>query len=538
MRIRSAQISILSHARTSAMRLIAGLCLCAFLVPMAGHATEPVLPPPNPHALDGAPDVPMERFAVSLTASEALVAMENGWLTSAEYVDILIERIEAHPEINAFIHLDAEGARVAAAEADTMRAAGNSMGALHGLPIILKDSINTAEMPTTAGTPSLDGFQSVNNAPVVQALVDAGAIILGKTNLHELSAGFTTNNFHTDATRNPYDFDRIPGGSSGGNSAALAARFAPLAIGEDTGGSVRVPSALTGTLGFRPTSGRYSQEGVVPISSTLDTLGPMARDVADLALADAVITGDPPGLGPVAIEDLRIGVPESFFRDNLDPTVAWAFDRALTRLEQAGATLVFADLPGAGEPSLQAFEAVSFFEAPIELATYLAVEATGVALIELIENIESPDVAELFAIAASGVVTEDLYLQVVNQLLPLLRGMYLDYLDSNDLDVVIYPTTVLPAAPIGQDETVILNGEPVSTFAAYLHNAHYAPVVGVPAVTLPIGQRIRNLPAGGMDIVGVPGDDRRLLAIADAISEVLPRIRPPVQIQPVPWINP
>ncbi len=475
------------------------------------------------------------RFAVTLTAREALAAMDEGLLTSAEYTDILIERIEAHPEINAFIHLDVEDARAAAEKADELRAAGDIQGPLHGLPIVLKDSINTVDMPTTAGTPALEGYQPAANAPVVQALLNAGAIVLGKTNLHELSAGFTTNNAFTGSTSNPYDFERIPGGSSGGNGAALAARFTPLAIGEDTGGSVRVPAALTGTMGFRPSTGRYSRTGVVPLSSTLDTLGPMGRDVRDLALADAVITGEPMGLEPIAIPDLRIGVPRAFFRENLDHSVEWAFARVLRRLERAGATLVPADIPQAGEPSLQAFQAISFFEAPRELGAYLAEQGTGVTLEDLVGMIASPDVAGLFELAASGVVTEEQYMQVMNEALPGLRGLYSEYLDANDLDVVIYPTTILPAAHIGDDETVTINGQPVPTFEAYLRNTHYTPVIGAPTLTLPMGQTREQLPVGGMDIAGRPGDDRRVLAVGHAISQILPRVRPPRDIRPRPF---
>lgn len=475
------------------------------------------------------------RFAVTLTAREALAAMEEGLMTSSEYVDILIDRIESYPGINAFVHLNKEGARAAAAEADELRNAGDIQGPLHGLPIVLKDSINTEGMPTTAGTPALEGFQPTANAPVVQALLDAGAIVLGKTNLHELSAGFTTNNFHTGPTRNPYDFERIPGGSSGGNGAALAARLAPLAIGEDTGGSVRVPAALTGTMGFRPTTGRYSRAGVVPLSSTMDTLGPMGSDVRDLALADAVITDAPMGLEPVAVSELRIGVPEAFFRTNLTFPVEWAFARVLRRLERAGATLVPADIPQAGEPSLQAFQAISFFETSGELEAFLAEQGTGVTLEDLVEMIASPDVAGLFELAASGVVTEDQYMQVIDEALPGLRGLYSEYLDDNDLDVVIYPTTILPAAHIGDDETVTINGQPVPTFEAYLHNTHYTPVIGAPTLTLPMGQTREQLPVGGIDIAGRQGDDRRVLAVGHAISQILPRVRPPREIRPRPF---
>jgi indoleacetamide hydrolase len=481
-----------------------------------------------------AADRSVRRFAANLTASEALAAMDSGLLTSADYVDALIERILAHPEINAFIHLDTEGARAAAAEADALRARGMG-GPLLGLPILLKDSINTADMPTTAGTPALEGFIPASSAPVVQILTDAGAIVLGKTNLHELSAGYTTNNAFTGPTRNPYDTDRVPGGSSGGNSAALAARFAPLAIGEDTAGSTRIPAALTGTTGFRPSTGRYSSAGVVPLASTLDTLGPMARNVRDLALVDAVITGDPIELETVSLQGLRIGVPRAHFHDLLDPVVEQKFAEALARLERASATLVAADLPGVGELSLQAFAVVAFFEAPVDLAAYLDENDTGVTLEELVAMIASPDVVALFQLAGS--VTEEQYLLVQNQVLPLLRQLYRDYFDGNDLDVMVYPSVPVPAPLIGQ-ETVMLNGMAVPVFNAFLHNSHYTPTIGAPTLTLPIGQGPHGLPLGGIDVAGIPGDDRRVLAIGDAISRVLPRIQPPTGMQPLPERGP
>lgn len=480
------------------------------------------------------------RFAATLTAREALAAMEEGLLTSSEYVDILIERIESYPELNAFIHLDVEGARAAAAKADELRAAGNLMGPLHGLPIVLKDSINTADMPTTAGTPALADFQPAANAPVAQALVDAGAIILGKTNLHELSDGFTTKNAFTGPTGNPYDFERIPGGSSGGNGAALAARFAPLALGEDTAGSVRVPAALTGTMGFRPTTGRYPADGVVPLSTSFDTVGPMGRDVRDLALADAVITGDPMGLEPVAVSDLRIGVPEAWFRQNLDSSVEWAFARALRRLERAGATLVPADIPDVGPAEVggstfDAFGAVFFFEVLRALPEFLEEYDTGVSFDELVAMIASPDVAAEFEQNLANPVPEEVYQQVTNELVPFLKSTYMDYLDSNDLDAVIYPTTPVPALPIATNFLETPEGSPVRLGLVYFQNTHYTPVIGAPTLTLPLGQRKDNLPAGGMDIAGRPGDDRRVLAIGHAISRILPRVRSPVDIKPRPF---
>jgi len=175
---------------------------------------------------------------------------------------------------------------------DRARARGETLGSLAGLPFIVKDQIDVAGYATTAGTPALRHYMPSHNAVVVDTLVRSGAIVFAKANMHELAFGITSNNGAFGPVRNPYDQTRIPGGSSGGNGAAIAARLAPGGIGTDTGGSVRIPAALNGIVALRPTIHRYPQAGVTPISHTRDTVGPMARGVADLVLLDGVITGD------------------------------------------------------------------------------------------------------------------------------------------------------------------------------------------------------------------------------------------------------
>ena len=482
---------------------------------------------------DRIPQHVTEKFAISLTAVEALKALESGRMTAEQYVDILLSRIANHPQINAFIYLDPEQVRAAARISDQLRAESQNLGPLHGLPILIKDSINTAEMPTSGGTPALSGFQPAANSAVIQTLINAGAIILGKTNLHELSIGYTTNNAFTGPTRNPYDFDRIPGGSSGGNGAALAARFGPLALGEDSAGSVRVPAALTGTMGFRPTSGRYSSDGVIPLSSTLDTLGPMARTVEDLALADAVITGSPMELATVSLNGLRIGVPQAHFRDLLDPLVEKALTKVLERLKESGAVLVQAGIPEVGELTLDAALALMQFEWPRDLGNYLADQGTGLSLTDVTAMVASPDVAFALAPAISGLISEEDNLAVLNGPVSLLQEIYQDYLATHMLDVVLYPTTAIPAPLIGQD-TVTIEGVELAVLDAFFRQSHFAPLLGAPTLSLPIGQNPDGLPVGGIDIAGVPGDDRKILAVGQAISMVLPAIRPPQAIRPLP----
>src|ERR1700738_2409450 len=224
------------------------------------------------------------------TAAELVASIRDKKITAVSAVRAALERAPKLKHLNAFIVLNREGARAAAAKVDK----GETTGALAGLPIVVKDNINTTDMPTSAGTPALQNARPTSNAPSLQKLLDAGAIIIGKTNMHELAFGITSTNLSSFAgpVKNPYDKTRIPGGSSGGTSPAIAARIVTCGLGSDTGGSTRVPAALTGTVGLRPSVGdggaerRYHDDNqVVPISHNRDTGGPVGRTVAGAAVA-------------------------------------------------------------------------------------------------------------------------------------------------------------------------------------------------------------------------------------------------------------
>ncbi|HZZ87683.1 MAG TPA: amidase family protein, partial [Caulobacteraceae bacterium] len=286
------------------------------------------------------------RAMIDLSASQAVAAMREGAVTAEAYTEALLARCAAGASLNAFITLEADGVREAARAADRLRAAGGAMGPLHGLPIPVKDSVNTRDLPTTAGTPALRGFRPSADAPAVARLRAAGAIVLGKTNLHELSFGWTSNNLAFGAVHNPYDPSRIPGGSSGGTAAAVAARMAPLGLAEDTQGSIRVPAALCGICGFRPTTGRYPTEGTAPITPLFDQIGPHAREVADLALFDRVMTGDERPIAPAPLRGLRLGLARDYYFSGLDPELEHVAQAALDRLRDRGVQLIEIELPG------------------------------------------------------------------------------------------------------------------------------------------------------------------------------------------------
>ena len=251
--------------------------------------------------------------STSPTAAEIVASIRDKKMTAVTAVRAALERAEQLKDLNAFIILNKDAALAAAAQVD----AGQKTGALAGLPIVVKDNINTADMPTSGGTSALQNARPTKNAPSLQKLLDAGAIVIGKTNMHELAFGITSTNLSSFAgpVKNPYDKTRIPGGSSGGTAAAIAARIVACGLGSDTGGSTRVPAALTGTVGLRPSVGnggaqrRYDDANmVVPISHTRDTVGPMGRTVMDVALLDSVITGTPMAKAE-PLRGKRLGIP-------------------------------------------------------------------------------------------------------------------------------------------------------------------------------------------------------------------------------------
>ena len=264
-------------------------------------------------ALIGMPGGAGAQELTELSAGDAAARIRPGTLRSEDLVRALVDMAERRRDLNAFITFDRERALAAARKADGLAARKSFAGPLHGVPIVVKDNIHVAGLPSSAGTPGLRSFVPARNAPVAEKLIRAGAIVLGKTNLHELAFGITSNNAAFGPARNAYDPTRIAGGSSGGTGNAIAARMAPAGLGSDTGGSVRIPAALNGISGLRPTLGRYSQEGITPIAHTRDTAGPMAREVADLVLLDTIITGARDKVAAAPLRGLRVGVPRAVF---------------------------------------------------------------------------------------------------------------------------------------------------------------------------------------------------------------------------------
>jgi mandelamide amidase len=459
----------------------------------------------------------------ALTLIDAARALRVGEVSAEAYVTALLERCAAHRDLNVFIALDRDAVLTAACAADKRRASGAALGALHGVPLIIKDNLDCVGYATTGGTPALRDNRPKQNAAVVRKLLDAGAIVLGKANMHEMAFGITNNAAAFGPARNPYDPTRIPGGSSGGTAAAVAAHLAPAGIGSDTGGSVRIPASFCGIAGFRPSLGRWPTDGILPISHSRDTAGPMARAVADCVLLDTVVTGAAPQ-APRAIGDIRLGVPRRYFCEPLDAELAGLFDSFLGQLREAGATLIEVDLSGVKVLNERAGMAITGFELRGEIPAYLSAHGLAVGLEALVAQIASPDVRRMFAQRAD--ITEASYRAAVETDRPALRKLYADCFAEHALSALIFPTTPLPAPKIGEDDTTTLNGAPVPTFPTVARNTGPGSVAGLPGVAFPIGLTRAGLPIG-VELDGPIDGDRNLLAAALALEALAPRLPPP-----------
>lgn len=458
---------------------------------------------------------------LELSIAELAKRIRGREVGSLEYCDTVIARCESASRLNAIADHDWAALRQAAREADR-----SPSGRLAGVPLVFKDNIDTRGLTTAAGTGALKDFRPKRSAPVAQALFDDGALPGAKATMHELAFGITNNNAHTGPARNPYDPSMIPGGSSGGVAVAVAARLMPAGIGTDTGASVRLPAALCGCVGFRPTVGRYSQAGIVPISSTRDTAGPITRTVADAALIDAIIAGagsvdDPPP------REFRLGVPRGYFFADLDGEVATIVEATLARIAGEGIELVEADIPDIGERNSAVSAPIARFEFLRELKRYLAQHDLDIGMAEILDGVKSPDVRQVIVDElGEGAISEDAYLRALHEGRPRLQATYADYFATNRIDAAIFPTSPLPARPIGQDRFVDLDGKRVPTFDTFIRNTDPASNAGIPSLSLPVGLTRGGLPVA-VEIDGPAGSDRRVLAIALALEGIVGAIPPP-----------
>jgi mandelamide amidase len=459
-----------------------------------------------------------------LSATAAVAAMRAGEIKAEDYADSLLDWAERWQDLNAFRSLHPESVREAARAADQRRATGAALGALHGLPLPVKDSINTRTLPTTNGTRALAHFQPKQDAPILRPLFAQGAFLMGKTNLHELSCGWTSNNQAFGAVLNPYDLTRTPGGSSGGSAAAVAAHVAPLAIGEDTYGSIRVPASFCGLAGLRPTFGRYSNAGVMPLAEhKFDQLGPLAREVRDLVLFDSVVTGTHEPLEPIALKQVRIAISPQYLNAGVDPEMGQIVDAALARLVSAGATLVHAELPQVLRAASDVERAILGYELLDSIGGFLKSQHTGVSLDELIAH-ASPNLAPILQ-SARHPGPRAAYLTLLQQMRRI-KAAAVDYFRTQHVDAIAFPPTLMPAFPQGDAQVLEIAGAQVNLFTAIARNVGLGSCAGLACLVLPAGLTRAALPVG-LEFDGPPGSDRRLLAIGLSLEQALGPIKPP-----------
>ena len=462
---------------------------------------------------------------LDMTINELRGGLVSGALSAHELAAEVIAAQQANADLNSFVARHDEALMDAARNADQTGAARDPSQALAGIPLGIKANINTHILPTCGATPALREFVAGVDAPVAQRLWQAGALLAGKTNMHEFAFGLTSNNLYTGHCRNPYDRATFAGGSSGGSAAAVAARLVPGAVGTDTSCSIRVPAALCGVFGFRPSAGRYPAEGILPISHTRDTAGPMARSMADIRLLDRVMSGEAVRDEVISLKGLRLGILRAEQFCNLDAEVAEVVDATLAEVTSAGVTLVEAALPDAPALIAAAGFPISLYETMVTVPAYLERYGTGVTLAEIAAKAGNPDVAGyLSALLGDGAIPPAIYHQALtarNQLQYLVGNL----LAAHRLDAILMPATPLTSRAVGGDGKVTINGISHGDLI-YQQNSELSSVAGLPGLVLPAGLGRSGLPVS-LEIDGTIGNDQRLLAIGAALAEILTPLPPP-----------
>ena len=478
-----------------------------------------------------------------MTADEMAHALAANEISSTELTAAHVDRIESvEPSLHAFLHVDREGALATAADVDARRAAGEQLAHLAGVPIAIKDVVATRGMPTTAGSRILEGWVPPYDATISASIRAAGLPVLGKTNMDEFAMGSSTEHSAYGPTHNPWDTGRVPGGSGGGSAAAVAAFEAPLAIGTDTGGSIRQPGAFTGTVGVKPTYGAVSRYGLVAMASSLDQAGPVTRTVLDAALLHELIAGHDPMdstsiVGPSApvvsaarrgeLKGLRIGVIRELSGDGFQAGVSARFDEALALLTGAGAEVVEVSIPSL-EHALAAYYLVMPSEASSNLARF---DAMRYGLRVSPEGVDDPSAEQVMAATRDAGFGPEVKRRIIIGTYALSSGYYDAYYGSaqkvrtllardfaaafDGLDVLASPTVPTTAYPLGDklDDPLSMYLGDIATLPANL--------VGIPGLSLPIGVADEDQMPVGLQFLAPQQADDRLYNAAAGLERLL-----------------
>jgi aspartyl-tRNA(Asn)/glutamyl-tRNA(Gln) amidotransferase subunit A len=474
------------------------------------------------------------RSPLDLSLTELAARVSSRDFSARAVTEACLARIREHdPALHAFNTVATDRALARADLLDDRRGRGEPIGPLHGIPIALKDNLSTRGVPTTASSRILEGYVPPFNATVVDRLEAAGAIVVGKTNLDEFAMGSSTENSAFGASRNPWDRDRTPGGSSGGSAIAVAARMVPAALGSDTGGSIRQPAALSGVVGLKPTYGRVSRYGLLAFASSLDQIGPITTTATDAATVLSVIAGPDPRDATAAqepvpaftealtgdVRGLRIGVPRRVVADGVDTAVLAAFDAFLDVLRARGAALVDIDLPHA-RYAIPIYYLIATAEASSNLARYdgvryglrapLTKDDSLTAMYDRTRDAGFGAEVKRRIMLGTYVLSAgyyDAYYLKAQQVRTLLRRDY--DVAFERVDVVAMPTTPTPAFRLGEK-----TADPLQMYLADVFTVS-ANLAGLPAISIPSGFSSDRLPIGAQ-LTGRMFDEATLLRAADA----------------------
>jgi mandelamide amidase len=479
----------------------------------------------------------------SWSATTAIAQIKTGIIKAEDYVTALLREHERHRALNAVTWTGATSALEAARAIDLRRARGEELPPLAGLPLIIKDNIATSGFPATAGTSALRGTIAHSNAPVVQLLLDQGALVLFKGNMHELAIGGTSSNPTFGIVGNPYDPERISGGSSGGSAAAIAARFAPAGLGTDTAGSVRVPAAFCGIVALRPSTAgdrsmsRYSLDGVVPLVLSLDTIGPMARTVEDVALLDSVITGGPQPRC-AELRGLRLGIPHAPYWERVEPDVASTLESALAEMREHGVVFVPIEMADLAMRAVDVYTTLYNGGFGQDLEAYLASNVPDINLDTVIQNLSSLDVRARFGELRATKAPAEAVVYALATLQPQLARDYADRLRAAGVKAIAFPTEplVAPKIQLGGDRydtEIEVGGKIVGRMSVLIRNTRATGGIGAPGLSIPVGLSTDGLPVG-LELDGFPGQDTHLLDIGLAVERALGSPPPPRIVGAVP----